>query len=71
MIKRTVTTTLLGLALAAHAALAQDVRTPAPGPDRTAQAAQMSDDAKRAAQKTLDAYWATHNDNAPAYPFNP
>jgi hypothetical protein len=76
MIKRTMTTALLGLAVASHAVLAQDVRSPAiPGPDRSAQLEQqqqqMTDEQKQAAQRRLDQYWAAHNDNAPGYPFNP
>ena len=71
MIKRTMIAALLGLAVTSHAVLAQDVRTPAPGPDRSAQSQQLSADQRQAEQKRLDEYWATHNDNAPVYPFNP
>jgi hypothetical protein len=71
MIKRTLIATLLGLAVGSNAVLAQDVRSPAMGPDRDAQQQSMSDGQKQANQKRLDDYWATHNDNAPAYPFNP
>ena len=76
MIKRTMIPALLGFALASHAVLAQDMRSPAiPGPERSAQLEQqqqqMTDEQKQAAQRRLDAYWATHNDNAPGYPFNP
>ena len=71
MIKRTMIAALLGLAVASPAVLAQDTRTPVFGPDRDAQRQNMSDEQKQAAQKRLDEYWATHNDNAPSYPFNP
>jgi hypothetical protein len=71
MIKRTMIAALLGLAVASPVALAQDTRTPVFGPDRDAQRQNMSDEQKQAAQKSLDEYWATHNDNAPSYPFNP
>jgi hypothetical protein len=72
MIKRTMIAALLGLALGSHAVLAQDLRSPAiPGPDRNVQSQPTSDEQKQAEQKRLDEYWATHNDDAPAYPFNP
>ena len=71
MIKRTIAAALLGLAVASQVALAQDVRSPAvPAPDRNVQQ-QQSQEQKQAAQKALDEYWATHNDDAPGYPFNP
>jgi hypothetical protein len=71
MIKRTLIATLLGLAVGSNAVLAQDTRTPVQGPDRHTQEQSMSSEQKEAARKQLDSYWATHNDNAPAYPFNP
>jgi hypothetical protein len=71
MIKRTMIATLLSLAVTSHAVLAQDMRTPAPGPDRSVQPQQQSEEQKQAEQKRLDEYWATHNDDAPGYPFNP
>ena len=71
MIKRNMMAALLGLAVASHAVLAQDLRSPArPAPDRNVQQP-MSDEQKQSEQKRLDDYWATHNDNAPSYPFNP
>jgi hypothetical protein len=64
MIKRTMIPALLGLALASHAVLAQDMVSPAiPGPERTSYEP-MSDDQARE-------YWATHDTNAASYPFNP
>jgi hypothetical protein len=72
MLKRTLIATLLGLAVGSNAVLAQDVRSPAnPGPDRSVQQQSTSDAQRQEAQKRLDEYWATHNDNAPGYPFNP
>jgi hypothetical protein len=72
MIKRTMMATFLGLAVASHAVLAQDLRSPAiPAPDRNVQQQPTSDARKQSEQKRLDDYWATHNDNAPSYPFNP
>ena len=71
MIKRTMIAALLGLVVASPAVLAQDTRTPVFGPDRDAQRQNMSEEQKQAAQKRIDEYWATHNDNAPSYPFNP
>ncbi len=71
MFKRTLTAGLLGLALASHAVLAQDLKSPAFGPDSSAVRQQMSDQQKQqATQKRLD-YFATHDDDAPGYPFNP
>lgn len=72
MIKRTIVSALLGLALASTAAIAQDMRSPAiPGPHRSVQQQPLSDAQKWSEQKRLDDYWATHSDDAPAYPFNP
>ena len=72
MIKRTMLAALLGLALGSHAVLAQDMRNPAiPGTDRNVQQQPQTDEQKQAEQKRLDEYWATHNDDAPGYPFNP
>jgi hypothetical protein len=74
MIKHTVIAALLGLAVTSNAVLAQgvDLRSPAiPGPDRSAQKPPMTDEQKQAEQKRVDQYWATHNDDAPGYPFNP
>lgn len=73
MIKRTMAAALLGLAVASQVALAQDVRSQAiPAPDRNVQQQQsQSEEQRQAAQKALDEYWATHNDDAPGYPFNP
>lgn len=72
MLKRTLIATLLGLAVGSNAVLAQDVRSPAiPGSDRNVQQQPTSDAQKQEAQKRLDEYWATHNDDAPGYPFNP
>jgi hypothetical protein len=71
MIKRTMIPALLGLALASHAVLAQDMRSPAiPGPERTMQQP-LSDEQVQAEQKALKEYWATHDFSDPAYPFNP
>jgi hypothetical protein len=72
MIKRTMLVALLGLAVGSHAVLAQDMRNPAiPGTDRNVQQQPQTDGQKQAEQKRLDAYWATHNDDAPGYPLNP
>lgn len=71
MIKHTLIATLLGLGVGANAVLAQDVRSPALGADRDAQWRSMSDEQKQAVQQRQADYWATHNDNAPGYPFNP
>jgi hypothetical protein len=71
MVRRIMTTVVLGLAVASQAAFAQDVRTPAPGPDRNVERTHVTDDERRSAQQQLDSYWATHDNNAPAYPFNP
>lgn len=73
MSKRILTAVLLGLAVASHGVLAQDMGTT--GGDRNAQQQQTSDqrqdEQKREEQRRLDEYWATHNDDAPGYPFNP
>jgi hypothetical protein len=71
MIKPTMIAALLGLAVASNAVLAQDVRTPAAGPDRSVRQQPLTEEQKQAEQKKLDEYWATHNDDAPGYPFNP
>jgi hypothetical protein len=68
MSKRILTAVLLGLAVASHGVLAQDMGTT--GGDRNAQQQQTSDQ-KKSEQKQADDYWATHNDDAPGYPFNP
>jgi hypothetical protein len=51
------------------------MRSPAiPGTDRNVQQQQQqqrSEEQQRAAQRALDEYWATHNDDAPRSPFNP
>ena len=71
MIKRTMIPALLGLALASHAVLAQDMVSPAkPGPERTTYQP-LSDEQVRAEQNALKEYWATHDSNAASYPFNP
>lgn len=67
MIKRTLVSALL-LALASHAAIAQDMRSPAiPGPERTSLQPPSPEDMQTQEQK-LKAYWAEHNSNSP---FNP
>ena len=73
MLKRTLTAALLGLAVASHAVLAQDMTSPArPAASRNAVPEQQkSDQQKQAEQKRLDEYWASHNDDAPGYPLNP
>ena len=72
MIKRTMIAALLGLAVTSNAVLAQDMRSPAiPGPDRNVQSQPLTEQQKQAEQKRLDEYWASHNDDAPGYPFNP
>jgi hypothetical protein len=68
MSKRILTAVLLGLAVASHGVLAQDMGTT--DGDRNAQQ-QQADQKRQADQKALDDYWATHNDDAPGYPFNP
>jgi hypothetical protein len=65
MSKRILTAVLLGLAVASHGVLAQDLGTT--GGDRNAQQ-QTSD------QKQADQYWNGltpnyHNDDSPNYPF--
>ena len=69
MSKRILTAVLLGLAVASHGVLAQDMGTT--GGDRNAQQQQTADQKRQADQKALDDYWATHNDDAPGYPLNP
>ena len=74
MSKRILTAALLGLAVASHAVLAQDMGTT--DGDRNAQREQQmsdqkQDEQKREEQRRLEEYWATHNDDAPGYPFNP
>ena len=71
MIKRTMIPALLGLALASHAVLAQDMVSPAkPGPERTTYQP-LSDEQVRTEQNALKEYWATHDSNAASHPFNP
>lgn len=71
MIKRTMIPALLGLALASHAVLAQDMRSPAiPGPERTTLQPPTAEEL-RAEEKRAAEYWATHDYSSPAYPFNP
>jgi len=67
MSKRILTAVLLGLTVASHGVLAQDAGTTGGG-DRNVQ---QQSDQKKAEQKQLDEYSATHNDDAPGYPFNP
>jgi len=74
MSKRILTAVLLGLAVASQGVLAQDRGTT--GDDRNVQQEQQrsdqkQDEQKREEQRRLDEYWATHNDDAPGYPFNP
>jgi len=74
MSKRILTALLLGLAVASHGVLAQDMGTT--GDDRNVQQEQQTSDQKRDEQKQeeqrrLQEYWATHDDDAPGYPFNP
>jgi hypothetical protein len=71
MIKRIMMPALLGLALASHAVLAQDMTSPAiPGPDRNVQQP-LSEEQKQSEQKRFNEYMTTHDNNAPSYPFNP
>jgi len=71
MIKRTIIAALLGVVVASPAVLAQDMRSPArPAADRNVQQ-QATEVQRQSEQQRLDDYWAKHNDNAPAYPFNP
>ena len=68
MLKRTTTAIVLGLAVASHAALAQDMTSPAhPDPKRTVSQQPLTYEQ----QGKVDEYWATHNDDAPSYPLNP
>ncbi len=75
MIKRTMIAALLGLAVTSHAALAQDMRSPAhPDPNRTVQQP-LADGQKQTEQQGVDRYWNDlspnyHNDDSPNYPFN-
>jgi len=74
MSQRILTAALFGLAIASHGVLAQDMGTT--GGDRNAQPEQQTsdqkqDEQKREEQRRLEEYWATHNDDAPGYPFNP
>ena len=72
MSKRILTAVLLGLAVTSHGVLAQDMGTTGGERDAQQQQQQQTADQKRQAdQKALDDYWATHNDDAPGYPFNP
>lgn len=67
MVKRSLVSALL-LALASHAAIAQDMRSPAiPGPERTSLQPPSPEDVQAQDQK-LKAYWAEHEANTP---FNP
>ena len=67
MVKRTLVSALL-LALACHAAIAQDMRSPAiPGPERTS-LQPPSPEEMQSQEQRLKAYWAAHDANAP---FNP
>jgi hypothetical protein len=71
MIKRAMMPALLGLALASHTVLAQDMTSPAiPGPDRNVQQL-PSGEQKQSEQTRLNEYMTTHDGNAPGYPFNP
>ena len=71
MIKRAMMPALLGLALASHSVLAQDMTSPAiPGPDRNVQQP-PSGEQKQSEQTRLNEYMTTHDGNAPGYPFNP
>lgn len=70
MVKRSLVSALL-LALASHAAIAQDMRSPAiPGPERTSLQPPSPEETQSQDQK-LKEYWTTHDSNAPAHPFNP
>ena len=68
MLKPTTIAIALGLAVASHAALAQDMINPAhPDPRRAVSPQPLTYEQ----QRTLDEYWATHNDDAPSYPLAP
>jgi hypothetical protein len=72
MLKRKMTAVLLGLAVASQAVLAQDMTSPAhPDPRRAASQQPLTYEQERLEQRQLDEYWATHNDDAPSYPFTP
>ena len=72
MLKRTLTAIVLGLAVASHAVLAQDMKSPAhPDPMRAVPQQPLTDEQRQLEQRALDQYWATHNDDAPSYPFTP
>ena len=68
MLKRTMTVIALGLAVASHAVLAQYMTSPAHPDGRRAVSQQPLTYEQ---QRKLDEYWATHNDDAPSYPFTP
>jgi hypothetical protein len=70
MFKRSLVSALL-LALASHAAIAQDMTSPAiPGPERTS-LQPPSPEEMQSQEQRLKAYWAEHDSNAPGHPFNP
>ena len=72
MLKRTMTAIVLGLAVASNAVLAQDMTSPAhPDPKRAASQQPQTYEQMQLEQRKLEDYWATHNDDAPSYPFNP
>jgi hypothetical protein len=72
MLKRTMTAIVLGLAIASHAVLAQDMTSPArPDARQAVPQRPLTDEQRQLEQGKLDEYWATHNDDARNYPFNP